>query len=155
FDQSNTPISGIAFTWVSSNPDIAQVAQNGTVTGIAPGTTNVTAAADGLTSNAVQVAVNDSRLLFPLATNDIIYDAFRQKIYASIPSRSTSNPNTVTVIDPVTGNIGVSLPVGSEPAKLAISDDGQILYVGLDGEAAVRQVNLSTFTAGQKFSLGT
>jgi hypothetical protein len=154
FDQSDMPISGIALTWVSSNPAIAQVAQDGTLTGIAPGTANVTASADGLTSNAVHVTVNDMRLL-TVTANDIIYDGFRQKMYASIPSRSTSNPNSITVIDPVTGNLGVSLPVGSEPTKLAISDDGQFLYVGLDGEAAVRQVNLSTFNAGQKFSLGT
>lgn len=154
FDQLNTPISGVVFTWKSTNPGIAQVAQDGTVTGIAPGTANVTAAAFGLTSNAVQITVNDIRIL-SLATNDIIYDKSRQKIYASIPSTATSTPNSITIIDPVTGNIGASLTVGSEPTRLAISDDGQFLYVGLDGEGAVRRVILSTFTADIKFSLGT
>jgi hypothetical protein len=154
FDQLNTPLSGVVFTWKSSNPGVAQVAQDGTVTGIAPGTANVTAAAFGLTSNAVQITVNDIRIL-SLATNDIIYDKSRQKIYASIPSTATSKPNSITIIDPVTGNIGASLTVGSEPTRLAISDDGQFLYVGLDGEGAVRRVILSTFTADIKFSLGT
>jgi len=154
FDQSNTPVAGVIFLWHSTNTAIAQVAQDGTVTGIAPGTANVTASAFGLTSNAVQITVNDIRIL-SLATNDIIYDKSRQKIYASIPSTATSHPNSITVIDPVTGNIGPSLAVGSEPTKLAISDDGQFLYVGLDGEGAVRRVILSTFTADIKFSLGT
>jgi hypothetical protein len=154
FDQSNTPVAGVIFLWHSTNTAIAQVAQDGIVTGIAPGTANVTASAFGLTSNAVQITVNDIRIL-SLATNDIIYDNSRQKIYASIPSTSTSNPNSLTVIDPVTGNIGPSLAVGSEPTKLAISDDGQFLYVGLNGEGAVRRVILSTFTADIKFSLGT
>jgi hypothetical protein len=90
-----------------------------------------------------------------LTTNDIIYDKLRQRIYASIPSTATSNPNSITVVDPVTLSTGPSVPVGSEPNKLAISDDGQILYVGLDGEGAVQQVNLSSFTAGLKFSLGS
>jgi hypothetical protein len=154
FDQSNAPISGVVFAWKSTDPGIAQVAQDGTVTGIAPGTASVTASADGLTSNAVKVTVNDIRILL-LTTNDIIYDKLRQKIYASIPSTATSNPNSITVIDPVTLNVGPSVPVGSEPTKLAISDDGQVLYAGLDGEGAVQQVSLSSFTAGPKFSLGT
>jgi hypothetical protein len=153
FDQTNTPIPGVVFTWTSTNTGIAQVGQDGTVTGIAPGTASVTASADGFTSNTVQVTVNDVRIL-SLTTNGIIYDKFRQKIYASIPSTATSNPNSITVIDPVTLSIGPSVPVGSEPTKLAISDDGQVLYVGLDGEGAVQQVSLSSFTAGPKFSLG-
>jgi len=154
YDQSNTPISGVAFLWNSTNTAIAQVAQDGTVTGIAPGTAKVTASAFGLTSNAVQITVNDIRIL-SLATNDIIYDKFRQKIYASTPSTAPSNPNSIIIVDPVTGNIGPSLAVGSEPTKLAISDDGQFLYVGLDGEGAVRRVILSSFTADLKFSLGS
>jgi hypothetical protein len=153
FDQSNTPVAGVIFLWHSTNTAIAQVAQDGTVTGIAPGTANVTASAFGLTSNAVQITVNDIRIL-SFATNDIIYDKSRQKIYASIPSTATSNPNSITVIDPVTGNIGPSLAVGTEPTKLAISDDGQFLYVGLNGEGAVRRVLLSSFTVDIKFSLG-
>src|SRR5215831_20205139 len=154
FDQSNAPISGVVFTWTSTNTGVAQVAQDGRVTGITPGTANVTASADGFTSNVVQVTVNDIRIP-SLTTNDLIYDKFRQRIYASIPSTATSNPNSITVIDPVTLNVGPSVPVGSQPTKLAISDDGQVLYVGLDGEGAVQQVNLSSFTAGPKFSLGT
>jgi len=153
YDQSNTPISGVAFLWNSTNTAIAQVAQDGTVTGIAPGTAKVTASAFGLTSNAVQITVNDIRIL-SLATNDIIYDKFRQKIYASTPNTAPNNPNSIIIVDPVTGNIGPSLAVGSEPTKLAISDDGQFLYVGLDGEGAVRRVILSSFTADLKFSLG-
>src|SRR5262249_29579485 len=152
FDQANVSLPGVGFIWKSTDSGVAQVTQDGTVTGIAPGTANVTASAFGLTSNAVQITVNDVRIL-SLPTNDIIYDKIRQKIYASIPSSASNNPNTITIIDPVSQNIGPSLAVGNNPAKLAISDDGQFLYVGLDGEGAVRRVNLASFSADLKFFL--
>ncbi len=91
----------------------------------------------------------------PLEVNDIIYDSVRGKIYASIPGSAGPNGNTITQIDPVTGATGPSLFVGSEPGELAISDDAQYLYVSLDGAAAVRRVDLATFTAGIQFALGT
>jgi DNA-binding beta-propeller fold protein YncE len=91
-----------------------------------------------------------------LPTNDLIYDSGRQRIYASVPSRAgAERGNTVTVINPATGEIGPSVFVGSEPARLALSDDGQFLYVGLDGAAAVRRVDLASGTAGLQFSLGS
>ena len=154
FDQANAALSGVGFTWMSNDPSVAQVTQDGTVTGVAPGAAKVTASAFGLTSNAVQVTVNEIRIL-SLTTNDIIYDKVRHRIYASIPGTATSNPNSIMVIDPLTGSTGPSIGVGSEPTKLAISDDSEILYVGLDGEGAVREVDLSTFTIGSKFTLGT
>ena len=90
-----------------------------------------------------------------LQTNDIIYDSHRQQIYASVPGSEGAAGNSITIINPVTGAIGASIFVGSEPNKLAISDDGQYLYVSLDGAAAVRRVNLATFTADMQFELGS
>ena len=86
-----------------------------------------------------------------LTTNDIIYDPDTQRIYASIPG----SPGSIRSIDPATGNIGPQIPVGNEPFKLALSNNGQFLYVGLDGEAAVQRVDLTTQTTGAKFSLGS
>lgn len=90
-----------------------------------------------------------------LATNDLIYDPFREKIYASVPSRAGALGNTVTAIDPATGAVGPSVFVGSEPGKMAISDDGQFLYVALNGAAAVRRVNLVTGLPDLQFGLDT
>lgn len=86
-----------------------------------------------------------------LATNDLILDPGTQKIYASVPG----NPGSITPIDPVTATLGQPIPVGNGPLKLALSDDRQFLYVGLDGDASVQQVDLATQTAGLKFSLGS
>jgi uncharacterized repeat protein (TIGR01451 family) len=90
-----------------------------------------------------------------LATNDLVYDRFSLRIYASVPSSAGSGGNSVVPIDPETGSIGSPVFVGSEPGKLALSDDGRYLYVALDGAAAVRRFDLATQTAGPQFSLGS
>jgi hypothetical protein len=90
-----------------------------------------------------------------LRTNDILYDPFRQVIYASVPSSSASNPNTIAIIDPVSGTVKSSVSTGTDPGKLALSDDGQFLYVGLNGQASVARFTAATMTLGQTFSLGT
>jgi len=91
----------------------------------------------------------------PLITNHVVYDSFNQKIYASIPGSAASNPNTVARIDAGMGAVEAYLPVGSEPDALALSSDGQYLYVGIDGASAVARINLATNAVDQQFSLGT
>src|SRR5262249_1671111 len=45
-------------------------------------------------------------------------------------------------IDPVTAAVGPAVFVGSEPGRLAASDDGSFLYVALDGAGAVTRFNI-------------
>lgn len=89
------------------------------------------------------------------AVKDIIYNPHDGLIYASIPNSSTSNPNTVVSLDPSTGVFGTFIPVGTDPAKLALSDDGEFLYVGLNGENSIRRVVLASGVPDIKFSLGS
>ena len=92
---------------------------------------------------------------FGLPTNDIIYDPASQRIYASVPGSGGVMANSIAVINPMTGAVETSVPIGSEPNKLAISDNGQFLYVGLDGDEAVRRLEIATLTPGLQFTLGT
>lgn len=90
-----------------------------------------------------------------LPVNDIVYDAVDGLIYASIPgSAGEGLGNTIAGIDPSSGMIVKTIFVGSEPNRIALSSDGTQLFVGLNGAGAVRQVNLTTATAGIQFSLG-
>lgn len=90
-----------------------------------------------------------------LTTKDLVYDPFTQTIYASVPSSGGPIGNSITSIDPFTGDVGSSVFVGSEPGKLTVSDDGQFIYVSLDGAAAVRRFVIPTQTAELQFSLGS
>ena len=89
-----------------------------------------------------------------ITTNDLVVDAQAQMRYASVPSRAGASGNSITPIDPVAGVAGAPVFVGSEPRGMAISDDGQFIYVGLDGENAVRRFEVAARTAGPKFELG-
>jgi uncharacterized repeat protein (TIGR01451 family) len=91
----------------------------------------------------------------PIASNSMVYNPANGLFYLSIPSSAgTLYGNSVVSVDPATGALGRPIPVGSEPNRLAISSDGTTLWVGLDGASAVREVNLTTGTAGLQFGLG-
>jgi uncharacterized repeat protein (TIGR01451 family) len=88
-----------------------------------------------------------------LDSNDIVFDPFTRKLYASVPSTATQvTGNSIVSIDPVSGAIGTPVFIGSEPTRMAISDDGQYLYVVLSGSNAVRRMALPTMTPGTQFT---
>ena len=91
----------------------------------------------------------------PLQTRDLAYDPVSRKIYGSVPGAAGPDGNSVVILDPFTQAVGPFVPIGSEPGDLARSDDGQYLYVGLNGSAAVRRFIIATRTAELQFSLGT
>jgi sugar lactone lactonase YvrE len=90
----------------------------------------------------------------PLASNDLAYSSLTGKIYATVPSSVGSGGNSIKSIDPATGIVESSTFIGSEPNKLALSDDGHSLYVSLDGSAAVRRFDVQTNTPGLQFTIG-
>ncbi|BCA53747.1 hypothetical protein W02_08870 [Nitrospira sp. KM1] len=142
FDMSNNQVVGLPYMWLSSDPSIATVRQDGTLLGIGKGTATVTALLGALKSNSVPVTVSDVKVL-QLATNDLAYDNVSRKLYASVPGTH----GRIATIDPVTGSVSQSAVVGDEPDRLAISDDGQFLYVSIDNENAVRRLTLPALTA--------
>lgn len=71
--------------------------------------------------------------LMSVQASDMVWDAARSVIYASIPGSAASNPNSILVINPTTGAIVSQTATAANPGPLAISDDGQYLYVGEPG----------------------
>lgn len=111
------------------------------------------ASVTGDATNADQAeAVSIKQLQLP--TGDLVYDSVTQKIYASVPSAVGAAGNSITPIDPMTATPGAPVFVGSEPGKLALSDDNRQLYVALDGAAAVRRFDMTSQTPGLQFSVG-
>jgi len=86
--------------------------------------------------------------------NDLVWDATHQLIYLSVPSLASSNGNTVSALNPTNGNVQSSQFAGSEPDVLAISDDDQYLYVGLDGASSVQRFTLPGLLPDINYSLG-
>lgn len=94
----------------------------------------------------------DSVTELALPANDLYYEQASGLIYASVPGRAGLMGNSITRFDPLTGVTVGSVFVGSEPGALAPTDDGQYLYVGLNGAIAVRRYSLLTQTPGPQFS---
>jgi uncharacterized repeat protein (TIGR01451 family) len=90
-----------------------------------------------------------------LPARDLAFDPHARRLYASVPSRIGGIGGSIAMLDPVSGALLGTIPVGPEPGKLALSDDGRYLYVALDGAAAVRRLDLTSQTAGLQFSLGS
>ena len=56
-DAGSTPLTGRAVSFLSSNPSVATVSSSGVVTGVAPGTSNITASSEGQTSSAAVITI--------------------------------------------------------------------------------------------------
>lgn len=123
------------------------------VTGVAQGQATIQATFDSFTASdsltvSVQVA-NYTRYDFP--ANRIATNLTTNKIWGSFGSGS-AYPNSIVELDATTGVIGTPIPVGSEPSAIAISQDGTVAYVGLNGSSKVRRVDLVNRTAGATIS---
>jgi hypothetical protein len=140
----------ISSTYVSSTQITATFPASSLAT---PGNANVTVttpAPGGGTSSAQMYTAYIS-----MPNNDIVYNPADGLLYASVPASTAGGQgNSVVGIDPLTGTITRQIQVGSNPNKLALSTDDTQLFVGLDGAAAVAQVNLALGTVVNQFSLG-
>src|SRR2546429_2887508 len=74
---------------------------------------------------AVHQAAVDTIVHLPLVTNDLVSDPVTQLIYASVPSSVGAGGNSITPINPASSAAGTPVFVGSEPNKMALSDDGK------------------------------
>ena len=80
-----------------------------------------------------------------LDTNHLVFDPFTRQLYVSVPSTAPQvQGNSIVSIDPNTGTMGTPVNIGSEPAKLAESDDGLYLYTLLLGADSLARYNLTT-----------
>jgi len=77
-----------------------------------------------------------------LEARALVFDAASGRLYASVPSRAGALGNSIVAIDPASGRIVDAAWVGSEPSALAVSADGQYLYVGLNGAWSVQRLTL-------------
>ncbi|HTB93350.1 MAG TPA: hypothetical protein VK728_11000, partial [Candidatus Sulfotelmatobacter sp.] len=92
--------------------------------------------------------------MLSLAAKQIVYDSGRQLLYASVGSADASHPNSVAVIDPSSAAVTATISVGTDPHRLALSQDGTYLYVGTDGINSVQRINLASKTVEATVNLG-
>jgi uncharacterized protein YjdB len=59
-DSNGVTVTGQTFTWTSSSPSVASISTAGIATGVAPGSTQITALTASITSTAVTLTVSPS-----------------------------------------------------------------------------------------------
>lgn len=89
-----------------------------------------------------------------IPTADLVADATRGMLYASVTAASSTFGNGVLRIDPSIPTANGTVFVGSNPNALAVSDDGSGLYVGDDGTTSVLRVDLASGGVGPSVYLG-
>ncbi|HEX4004891.1 MAG TPA: IPT/TIG domain-containing protein [Acidobacteriaceae bacterium] len=92
--------------------------------------------------------------VYPAGGNDLKWDANAGKLYVSMPGIQGTEGNSIAIVDPVAGTVSQTGFLGSEPYELAISSDGNYLYVGLNGQNSMEQLALPGFQVNSSWNLG-
>jgi|GEM_PF-2686064 len=125
---------------------------SGTISIATPGAWKLTAASSTAalsgTSNVFNVVQPTTPVQVNLGNNDMVYDAFRSRLYVSTPS------GTIIPINPVNGVQDAPIVVDPTSAgAMGLSDDGSQLYVAVNGGSSVRRVPLATRIPAETFAL--
>ncbi len=168
-----TDVSGRAINGVIGSVSLSVVQNDGSTTPLTP----ATVALNGSTTNVIvtippnltpplRIRVSDangnsgdSAVFDPMRTlgitaADLVWDASRNRFYASIPATAPGYANRVVAIDPATMQIVGSAAVGQNPGPLALTPGGEALYVGLNGNGRVVRINPQTMSMVGSFSPG-
>jgi len=142
--RTTTFVSGTQLQAAITNGDLAAAGAN-SVTVANPVAAGGTSA--GFTFFTGTAQLNGvSIVVLNKAAKDIAYDPARQLIYATT-ANSDPNGNSVAVLDLSTATFTGAQFAGSNPNLLALSDDSQFLYAGIDGTSSVQRFTLSSFGA--------
>lgn len=85
---------------------------------------------------------------------DLLWDADRARLFVITLPDSPQTPNALLEIDPITGATQ-SVALGARPSVVAMSDDGQYLYVGFAAGGAIRRFLADGLVADLTFAVGT
>jgi len=86
---------------------------------------------------------------------DMVDDSNQGVIYFSVPDTAANNPNTISALDPATGDIVNFAYAGSKPDRLALSSGGTYIYVGIDGANSVKRFTLPGLAVDLTIPLGS
>ena len=116
-DQYGHAMTGISFTWASSSSAVATV-ENGVVTGVAVGTTNITASSGGVTSSPAALTV------VAVTAGELVVS----KASIFLPAAGAMAQLTAQMVDPQGAASSVTPSwTSSAPGKVSIDASGQLV----------------------------
>jgi hypothetical protein len=90
-----------------------------------------------------------------LQGSDLTWNPSDQKLYVAVSGAASTNPGTITIVDPIAGTITSARQLSSAPSGFAISDDNHYLYTVTDAGAEIQRFVLPAVTPDLRWSLGT
>lgn len=105
-------------------------------------------------SNPAPGGGSSNETLFPVYlplpfANDMVYEPFTRRLYLAM-SDYIGGP-TLLSVDPSTGARGTPVPLPGNPETLAVSDDGQFIYVGFNPQPLIARFNVATQSLDSQF----
>jgi hypothetical protein len=85
-----------------------------------------------------------------VAANDMVWDSTSQQLYLSVPGN-----NSITPLNPTSGQLGTPVILASAPDRLAISGDSAYLYVGMDANGTVQRFTMPGMAPDISIPLGS
>ena len=117
-----------------------------------PGPGGGTSPAISFTIRQLGPASGSSQVVQVLAA-DVAFSDVTRTLFATVRAADSLYPNRLVEIDPATGAVARTIAIGTDPRLLAMAGDGKQLYVGVDGQNAVRRIDVSTFVPGVELAL--
>jgi hypothetical protein len=111
-------------------------------------------------SNSLRFSVNAVALsgnqfaVYSTGGNNLVWNATTAKLYVSMPGVQGDSGDAIGIVDPVAVSVSSSGFIGSDPAALSVTDNGEYAYVALYGQNAIQQLSFPGFTAGTTWNLG-
>jgi len=98
----------------------------------------------------------DTLRLVNVKAADLVWDAGRSRIYASVPSVGGGvYANKVVVIDPSTAQITGNVALSQDPGPLALTSGGENLYVALNANGTISRITPDNLAVAANFPVGT
>ena len=85
---------------------------------------------------------------------DVAWDATRSRLFVTVGVNDTQWPSSIVMVNPDTAQVEDSIPIADPPDHIAISDDGQYVFVGIDAKGVVRRYHLPSHTPDFDIPLG-
>lgn len=91
---------------------------------------------------------------YNVLVRDVLYDSARKRCYLTTPERPDDTRfagDSLISLNPETGEIGATVAIGKGPGQLALSEDGSTLYVVLEADGVVKQLNAESLAVISEF----
>lgn len=82
--------------------------------------------------------------IYDLPANDVLWDAARERLYASVTGQHRTFGNLIASINVATNHVVGGAGTSSEPTWMSASDDGSRLYVTHYASSSVSRIDLTT-----------